>query len=152
MTNLLLVPFKSVGRILFGASRADVCSLFEHPPAEIAHPFSAMPIDHFENSAIQVSYDGEGRVEHVELSAPAQVVFNDAGLIGHAMHEVCDSLGAQGFAAHIDADDHHSVYFLTAGLALTPDGETNLVRSVGVFRADTFSLEDGTNWKPYRGN
>jgi hypothetical protein len=60
--------------------------------------------DYFIASGIQVTYDGNGRVEFIEVMAPADPVLRGSRLLGRPAEDVIADLRVRGVECHEDRD------------------------------------------------
>jgi hypothetical protein len=77
-----IIPYKSVGDILFGQSREKIRELLNQQYTEFYRSeFSKIPTDSFNDSGLLISYDENFNCEAIEMTLTANPVFLDRALL-----------------------------------------------------------------------
>jgi hypothetical protein len=148
MQVFTMQPLVGVGPIKFGMTRSEVRDIL----ADLGQPKSALrppDTDCFFENAIQVSYDGDGRVEFIETAASSdfRVLFH-----GSALHEMPaeDAVRLVSQLAEYDKDrPEHRYSYIFPALQLSlwrpvlpsdhNDSEGRRFEAVGVGKEGYFS-------------
>lgn len=128
---LNIVPFESVGRIHFGATRAAIRDLYGRPESIVRKPnWSSQPTDIYMSTGLSFSYDFEGRLAEVELFDPARAVVSGVELLGRPARQVLDELRLI-VGAGVNLADPCDYPGIGVSIALRgADGENKPVQSV----------------------
>lgn len=124
-----IVPFKSIGPLSFGASRADCHGKLRASFTVFRKVASADQTDAFDELGLHLYYDSDGNLEFVEGFAPAAVSFQGVSFLGRDLAEIVEDIGRLG---HSSNDPGDGVAFTDLGIALTD--EDGVVTGVAAHR------------------
>jgi len=124
-----IVPFESVGELLFGTSRESVRRLLGGECTPFRKHADASEIEVCETRGLHLYFDDDDKLEFVEGFEPAEITFQGIEFLGRALATVIADMRSLGFAS-LPADV--GVDFPTAGIALT--APTGVVEGVAAHR------------------
>ena len=141
----LIEPHGGVGRVRFGMSRAEAREAMPAVPTAFGRGAGESPVDAWHDFALQVFYDGDDRVEYIEVERDEEleaVLYGEAVLalpVDRALAHVCRHGHDQPDRTRLPYAD----VFAALDLALwrPHDGEEDVgcFASLGVARQETLA-------------
>lgn len=133
-------PFVGVGELRFGLPRDSFRALLGSASSSFSRAeLPAVETDAFDVVGIQLSFDPKGRLEFVELYAPARVHYRGVALLGneYSLQDVAAELAAHGLSGR---KDDVGFDYPTAGFGLfTRDNTT--IEAVSVYPSGYYDTE-----------
>jgi hypothetical protein len=115
-----IIPFTSVGGLLFGDSRSMSREKLASTFSTVKKDVGENDTDSFDDLGLHLYYSEAGCLEFVEAFDPAEVVFHGISFFGRDLDSVTSDMESLGFTA---TESDVSVQFEGAGIALTaPSG------------------------------
>ncbi|MCB0565585.1 MAG: hypothetical protein H6558_12180 [Lewinellaceae bacterium] len=139
-----LRPYKTIGPLVFGDSRADVRECFDNAPEVVAMAEGRLPNEQYKSSGIFVIYDKYDRFAAAEISRPAQPTFEKKNLLSIPWEELITWF--RKLDPKLEESEKDFVSFKLGISAFAPNKDKNpkvLPTSITVFRENFFYVKDG---------